>query len=145
MNPLPQRITPLEAVHLLRRDVLTAMTLPAAVTDEQRFLVWWVLSGHREYAATQVPLSEQQQRFLFSPLPGWPVKGGVGMNLLLRSLFANRPDLQDAFDITSPVGVWDAVAWFYIIGIKELGLGCYVDSVTIRQTHNSVMVLHAKA
>jgi glycosyltransferase involved in cell wall biosynthesis len=53
------------------------------------------------------------------------------MNLLLRCLFEHRPDLQRAFDITSPVGIWDAVAWFYISGVKELGLGPFVDEQTL--------------
>ena len=125
------RVTPLEAVRLLRRDVLAAMVVPAKVTEEQRFLLWWVLSGHTEYAATKVALSPAQRRYLFEPLPGWPVRGGLGMNLLLRCLFVHRPDLQRAFDITSPVGVWDAVAWFYVVGAKELGLGPFVDRQTL--------------
>jgi hypothetical protein len=54
------RVTPLEAVRLLRRDVLAAMVVPAKVTEEQRFLLWWVLSGHNEYAATKVALSSVQ-------------------------------------------------------------------------------------
>jgi glycosyltransferase involved in cell wall biosynthesis len=124
---LQERLTQLQAVRLLRRDPLADMTLPVSMDEEQRFLLWWMLSGQREYAATQVALTQAQRRLFFQPLAGWPVTGGLGMNLLLRSLFTLRGDLQRAFDITSPVGVWDAVAWFYITGIKELGLGAFVD------------------
>lgn len=131
MLELQPRLTSLEAVHLLRRDVLAGMKVPANTPEEQRFWVWWVLSGHREYPATQVLLTEAQRRTLFKPLAGWPVKGGLGMNLLMRCLFEHRPDLQAAFDIASPVGVWDAVAWFYVNGARELGFAPFIDSQTL--------------
>ena len=127
------RLSPLEAVRLLRHDVLAAMAASAGAdtSPEQAFLLWWTLSGRREYPAAEVTLSDAQRRWLFEPLPGVPAKGGLGMNRLLRVLFANRPDLPRAFDLASPVGYWDALGWFYTTGLAELGLTHSVDSRTL--------------
>ena len=127
------RVSPLEAVRLLRQDVVAALAATAdADTDaEQVFLLWWMLAGRREYPAAHVTLSQAQRRWLFEPLPGCPATGGLGMNRLLRALFANRPDLPRAFDLASPVGYWDAMGWFYTTGLVELGLVDCVDSRTL--------------
>ena len=127
----PARVSPLQAVRLLRRDVLAALATTADVDAEQAFLLWWLLAGRREYPAAEVTLTEAQRRQLFEPLPGWPTKGGLGMNRLLRALFAHRPDLPRAFDLASPVGYWDALGWFYVTGLAELGLADDVDHVTL--------------
>ncbi|MDH4393594.1 MAG: glycosyltransferase [Aquabacterium sp.] len=127
------RLSPLEAVRLLRHDVVAALaaTADTDTDNEQAFLLWWMLAGRREYPATDVTLSEAQRRWLFEPLAGCPATGGLGMNRLLRALFANRPDLPRAFDLASPVGYWDALGWFYTAGLFELGLADCVDSLTL--------------
>lgn len=124
--------SPLRAVRLLRDDVLRDFKpgFPG-VDDEQRFLLWWVLAGHKEYpAANTWRPDEPQRRWLFEPLPGWSMRHGLGMNRLLLSLYFHRRDLRQAFDFTSPVGVWDALAWFYIIGFRELNLASFIDAQT---------------
>lgn len=126
--PLPL----LEAVRLLRHDVLQNFkaSLPDA-DDAQRFLLWWALSGHREYPAANDWLpDEAQRRWLFEPLAESPRRGGLGMNRLLQCLYLHRPNVRQAFDIGSPVGLWDAVAWFYVMAVRELGLAAFVDSAT---------------
>lgn len=132
-QPLPAaRLSLLDAVRLLRHDVLANFkaTVPDA-DDAQRFLLWWVLAGHREYPAAGGWLPDDaQRRWLFEPLPGWPQRGGLGVNRLLQCLYTHRPDLRRAFDIASPVGQWDAVAWFYVVGVRELGLAPFLDTAT---------------
>ena len=122
----------LDAVRLLRHDVLLNFKMSMPDMDEpQRFLLWWVLSGHREYPAANTWLpDEAQRRWLFEPLPGWPQRGGLGMNRLLHCLYTHRPDLRQAFDIGSPVELWNAVAWFYVVGLRELGLVPFLDHQT---------------
>ncbi len=128
---LPTRLSTLQAVRLLRRDLLAALATTADVDAEQAFLLWWLMAGRREYPAADFTLTEAQRRQLFEPLPGWPTKGGLGMNRLLRALFAHRPDLPRAFDLASPVGYWDALGWLYITGLVELRLADCVDSLTL--------------
>lgn len=126
------RLSPLDAVRLLRHDVLLNFkaSMPDA-DDAQRFLLWWVLSGRREYPAANTWLpDESQRRWLFEPLAGWPQRGGLGMNRLLHCLYTHRPDLRRAFDISSPVELWGAVAWFYVVGLRELGLVPFLDRQT---------------
>ncbi|WP_156901998.1 glycosyltransferase [Azohydromonas australica] len=106
------------------------MSMPD-MDEPQRFLLWWVLSGHREYPAANTWLpDEAQRRWLFELLPGWPQRGGLGMNRLLHCLYTHRPDLRQAFDIASPVELWNAVAWFYVVGLRELGLVPFLDHRT---------------
>ena len=124
------RISPIDAVRLLRRDVVAAISAGSDGDDEQAFLLWWLLSGRREYPAAAMAMTEAQRQRCFEPLPDWPVKGGLGLNRLLRALFAYRPDLPLAFDLSSPVGYWDALAWFYVVGLRELGLETLLDSKT---------------
>ena len=128
---LSVRISPLQAVRLLRHNVLAAIAATQEGDADEAFLLWWSLSGHREYPAAGYALTEVQRRYLFEPLPNWPVKGGLGMNRLLRALFAHRPDLPRAFDLSSPVGFWDAVGWFYVTGLRELGLAQWLDHQTL--------------
>jgi glycosyltransferase involved in cell wall biosynthesis len=127
---LVPRLSPLDAIRLLRHDVVSSMVVPDGIGEEYKFLIWWLLSGQKEYPAAQMLLTESQRRSLFEPMPGWSQKSGLGMNRLLRFLHAQRPDLQRAFDIDHPVGLWDAVAWFYITGLKELGLTACLDEQT---------------
>ncbi len=130
--PHAMKLPLLDAVRLLRHDVLLNFKMSMPDMDEpQRFLLWWVLSGHREYPAANTWLpDEAQRRWLFEPLPGWPQRGGLGMNRLLHCLYTHRPDLRQAFDIGSPVELWNAVAWFYVVGLRELGLVPFLDHQT---------------
>lgn len=124
--------SPLDAVRLLRRDVATRFTAaPAGADEAQRFLLWWALSGRREYpAAAMLDVGEAQRRWLFEPLPQWPQRGGLGVNRVLQSLVASRPQLRQKFDLDSPVGAWDAVAWFYVVAVREMALAPLLDGAT---------------
>ncbi|WP_066342831.1 glycosyltransferase [Azohydromonas lata] len=126
--PLPL----LDAVRLLRHDVLQNFKASVAdANDDQRFLLWWALSGHREYPAANDWLpADAQRRWLFEPVAASPQRGGLGMNRLLLCLYAHRPTVHQAFDIGSPVGLWDAVSWFYVVALRELGLEAFLDSAT---------------
>lgn len=126
------RLSPFEAVRLLRADVPAKFVGDAPDADDtQRFLLWWVLAGHREYpAASAQTLSEAHKCWLFEPLPGFDARGGLGLNRLLQCLYSRRPDLAMAFDFSSPLGAWDAIAWFYLTGVHELELVPFLDEQT---------------
>jgi len=124
-------LTGIEVVRLLRQD------LPAKLADmapdgdlDGAFLVWWVLSGRYEYPAAAVTLTEPERRHLFEPLPEWPVRAGLGMNRVLRALMTVRGGMPGTFDLSSPVGFWDALAWFYTQGVADLKLTDCIDQQT---------------
>ena len=126
------RLSPFEAVRLLRADVPGKFVGDAPDADDaQRFLLWWVLAGHREYpAASAQALTDAHKRWLFEPLAGFDARGGLGLNRLLQCLYSRRPDLAQAFEFRSPLGAWDAICWFYLTGVNELDLAPYLDDQT---------------
>ncbi len=124
-------LTVIDAVRLLRQDLPAKLAEMAPDGDlDSAFLVWWVLSGRREYPAAATTLTEPERRRLFEPLPGWPIRAGLGMNRVLRALLIVRGGVPSTFDLSSPVGCWDALAWFYTQGVADLKLTDCIDQET---------------
>jgi glycosyltransferase involved in cell wall biosynthesis len=129
-------LSALEIIKLLRKDILEKLRVPKDVSEDQRIAIWWVISGRKEYPSLSLELSEARRRELFAPLPGWEQRGGIGMNLLLLCLYLHRRNLQEAFDIKTPLGYWDALSWFYTYAVREFDLMGLVD-VETRSALNS--------
>lgn len=131
--PTGERLPLYAAVRLLRDDVIPNFVGDAPdADDEDRFLLWWVIDGHRSYpAAAQAGLPEDRRLWLFEPLGEDAAHpSGLGVNRLLHCLWGRRPDLQARFDLESAVGRWDAVGWFYTQALREFNLAQWLDQKT---------------
>ncbi|MES2901357.1 MAG: glycosyltransferase [Pseudomonadota bacterium] len=49
------------------------------------------------------------------------------MTPALLHIVSNRVDLAEVFDVGTESGLWHAIAWFYVHGLREYGLAEFVD------------------
>lgn len=120
----PARGDPLRLAWLLRANLRRGESPDAPLTDWYR--CWWAINGRREYPAWAHLVNVQSLK-LMQPLPDWPSFGQFGMTAALHFLFEQRKDLRQHFDVTTESGLWHAIAWMYVHGLKEHRLEDLVD------------------
>ncbi len=115
----------LEAV---RRTIwLTRPDLRALFGDDpEGFEYWLIHQGRQEYEGLR-----EQRRIVPEARLDEPAEGafeGVEpvFTRFMRSIWAHRPDLQQAFDISRPSGQEAMVCWYFLNGVRELGLAAYI-------------------
>lgn len=113
---------------LLRADLRRGAPAGAPISDW--FKVWWHIHGPREYPAwaDQKARSDGQ---LIRPQTGTPSYYGFGMSPALQFLLDTDDELARKFDVASHDGLWDAIAWFFVHGIRELKLTSALDGDTL--------------
>jgi glycosyltransferase involved in cell wall biosynthesis len=123
---LKAHINVIRLAWLLRSDLRQGRATHEICDDA---ICWWAIYGRHDY-----PNSTQNDSLisleLITPLPNWPKYGRFGMTRLLTYLMSSRRDLQDAFDVSTDHGLWNAIAWQFAHGLKEYGLTDQVDMDT---------------
>lgn len=120
-------IDPIRLAWLLRADVRAGRPLTAIPED---FRLWWATNGRREYPAFARASSVSEME-LFAPMPDWPSFGRFGMTRFLRYMLDTREDLQRVFDVSTGHGLWEAIAWQFVHGIREYALSGQLDAATL--------------
>lgn len=113
---------------LLRADLRQGA--PAGAPISNWFKMWWLINAPREYPAWTDHIA-MRDADLFRPLPGWPNNAGFGMSSALRFLLDVRKDLAVKFDVNTDTGLWDAIAWLFVHGIREHSLALALDENTL--------------
>jgi glycosyltransferase involved in cell wall biosynthesis len=121
---------PLYYAWLLRSDV-RGDTPVDNIEGQKGFLVWWVLSGVREYGQTVI-FDDSQKTVLFEPLPNDNNHKDFQVCRLLKRLLQIRTDVTQQFDLSSEQGFLKTQAWFYVYGLREHLLLHLVDDATLR-------------
>ena len=89
----------------------------------QVFRQWWVLEGALEYPVWGRHHGERSQPHWFLPENG--STAGVGpfpVTPAFRYVMARRLEVSDQLDLTTPLGLSRAMAWFFVHGIRECRL-----------------------
>jgi len=114
---------------LIRQDVRGTQEVND-IEAQKDFVLWWAIYGANEYPNTPA-LTDKLKHILFEPFNDYPQYKQFCIGRLLYSIYKNRKDLQDAFDIQTAKGVLELNQWFYIFGLKEHGLFHLVSSEII--------------
>lgn len=109
---------------------LSAFAARISVDQDTGLLVWWALYGRHEQGET-APLAPGQRAALFTPLTGFPQRGGFGLCPVLLGLLCQREDLRRVFDSATEDGLLDLNGWFYAYGAQEYRLADGVDPATL--------------
>jgi glycosyltransferase involved in cell wall biosynthesis len=102
----------------------TRPDLQSLFQDNQDAFEFWLLSaGAQEYLG----VAELLVKLPAHPLLSAPAKEALSqqepiLTRFMKELWAQRPDLQQAFDIASPDGQQAFIRWYFITGIVEMGL-----------------------
>jgi glycosyltransferase involved in cell wall biosynthesis len=110
----PQRLAWLLHTNL-REGKSASARLPAT------FRQWWLIHRGLNYQPWPAGAPQEYEQLL-RPLPGKPRVGPFALNQTLKLLLAQRPDLEQIFDIKTPTGYTALIAWFYTHGLREYGL-----------------------
>lgn len=121
-------VDPMRIAWLLRADLRRGD--PAGGPISEWFKVWWLIHGAREYPAWANYTTYDSAR-LFEPQEDSPTYGGLGMTAALRFLLETRKDLATKFDVSTKEGLLDAIAWFYVFGIREHGMAAALGKKTL--------------
>lgn len=121
-------IDPMRVAWLLRADLRRGAPAGGPVSDW--FKMWWLINGPREYPAA-VDHAALRDADLFKPLPDWPSHDGFGMTPALRFLLDTRKDLASTFDVATDEGLWHAIAWLFVHGVREHRLVPALDARTL--------------
>lgn len=122
------KIDPMRIAWLLRADLRRGA--PAGDPISDWFKLWWLVNGPREYPAW-TDHAALREAGLFRPLPDWPSHGGFGMSPVLRFLLETREDLARTFDVATEQGLWHAIAWLFVHGVREHRLMSALDEQTL--------------
>lgn len=119
---------PMRIAWLLRADLRKGDPAGGPISDW--FKMWWLIQGSHEYPAwtDRATLSGAG---LFTPQAGRSADGGFGMTPILRFLLDMRADLASKFDVRTDEGLWDAIAWLFVHGVREHCLTAALDEQTI--------------
>jgi glycosyltransferase involved in cell wall biosynthesis len=112
----PVAIAPWDMAWLLRPDLRRGE--PASKPVPDWFRTWWEMEGRNAYPAWSDQHTLKWDRLL-EPLPDWPHYGAFGMTPALHYLIERREDLAQVFDVSTEQGLWHAISWFYVHGIRE--------------------------
>lgn len=123
-------IDPMRIAWLLRADLRRGEPVDGPISDW--FKMWWLINGPREYPAW-TDHSKLRKAELFRPLPQWPTHGGFGMSPALHFLLGIRQDIAAKFDVSTSEGLWDAIAWFFVHGLKDHRLESALDERTLAE------------
>ena len=121
-------IDPMRVAWLLRADLRRGAPAGGTITDW--FKMWWLINGPREYPAS-IDHAALRNAGLFKPLPDWPSHDGFGMTPALRFLLDTRKDLASTFDVHTEEGLWHAIAWLFVHGVREHRLVPALDEQTL--------------
>lgn len=121
-------VNPMRVAWLLRADLRRGAPAGEPVSDW--FKMWWLINGPREYPAS-VDHAALREAGLFKPLPGWPSHDSFGMTPALRFLLDTRKDLADTFNVRTEEGLWHAIAWLFVHGVREHRLVPALDERTL--------------
>jgi glycosyltransferase involved in cell wall biosynthesis len=121
-------VDPMRLAWLLRADLRQGAPAGGPVSDW--FKMWWMINAPREYPAS-IDHAALRDAGLFQPQPGWPSYGGFGMTAVLRFLLDTRPDLRNTFDVDTDEGLWHAIAWLFVHGVREHRLASALDTRTL--------------
>lgn len=122
------KIDPMRIAWLLRADLRRGAPAGGPISDW--FKLWWLVNGPREYPAW-TDHAALREAGLFRPLPDWPSHGGFGMTPALQLLIETREDLARTFDVTTDDGLWSAIAWLFVHGVREYRLASALDEHTL--------------
>lgn len=74
----------------------------------------------------------KRQESLFAPVESRPGWGHFGMCPMLQNLLLIRSDVSKTFDVSTDVGLADAIAWMFVRALPELDLDDALDATTLR-------------
>lgn len=114
-----KNIDPMHLAWLLRADLRKGAGASAPISDW--FRMWWLIHGPREYPAW-IDNEALREAGLFEPQEDHYNYAGFGMTPALRFLLETRVDLADAFDVSTNDGLWQAISWLFVHGIREHSL-----------------------
>lgn len=120
-------IDPMRLAWLVRGDLRRGT--PAGEPMSDWFKMWWAIHGPREYPAWTGHAALRESG-LFKPLPEWPSDCGFGMTPALKFLLETRQDLAQIFDVSTNNGLWGAIAWMFVHGVRDHLLYPCLDDVT---------------
>lgn len=121
-------VEPMRIAWLLRADLRRGDPVGGPISEW--FKIWWLIHGAREYSAW-ADYSAYDNAGLFQPQKDTPTYGGLGMTAALRFLLDTRKDLANKFDVNTEEGLLDAIAWFYVHGIREHCMVSAIDKNTL--------------
>lgn len=145
MLPLP--IKPTDRSQRLRmQDIkktiwLTRPDIRQLVSGDWNEFEWWLLvEGDKEYAALREGVVELPTTFLTAPASEALPEVKPTLTLLMKAVWSMRRDLQESYDLTKETGQNDYVWWYFLYGLKDLGLTRFltndqIASVNISVTH----------
>ncbi|WP_200281547.1 glycosyltransferase [Rhabdochromatium marinum] len=117
--------------HLLRTIWLTRPDLRAQVDqDPEYFAFWCLISGPTEYRS----LAEHSGPFdspLLELIPE-QVDSFLPLTRLMKLIWQQRPDLQQAFDPSTTAGANALLGWFFTFGLIEYPLADTIDETQMR-------------
>lgn len=123
-----QNIDPMRIAWLLRADLRRGCSAGTPISDW--FKMWWLIHGSREYPEW-TDYSTLRESGLFRPYSHCHGYKGFGMTPALRFLLDTRDDLTSKFDVETDEGLCDAIAWFFVHGLREYRLVPALDRTTL--------------
>lgn len=118
LRPMLTRL--MKAIWSMRPDLQQSFDL--STVEGQQALVWWYfIHGLRELKITRF-LTDIQRLQLNEPDPNLPVTGFVPVTRFMTALWHHRPALQPICDLNEPEGREAFIAWYFTVGLAEVGL-----------------------
>lgn len=74
----------------------------------------------------------KRQLALFAPIGSGPDWGRFGMCPMLQYLLLARADMATVFDMTTPTGLADAIAWMFVQALPQYEMEDTVDQATLQ-------------
>jgi len=113
---------------LLRADLRQGNPAKNPISDW--FKMWWLIHGSREYPES-VDRNALRESKLFETHSECPGYEGFGMTPALHFLLDTRNDLTSKFDVETDEGLRQAIAWFFVHGMREHQLIEALDKKTL--------------
>ena len=113
--PMGFRVDPQALARLLRSDVLPANLSPEA--SDQIFAAWWGLEASLDYPAWPELAASRRDPRWFEAEPEAGTVGPFPVTPIFRYLMARHPELSAPLDLTSAIGLSQAMAWFFVHGL----------------------------
>ena len=137
---IAQRVDPCHLAWLLRPDVhRQALDLPG---PDAQFRQWWALEGALEYPIWGQLEGARNAPHWFKPeTEAGPAVGPFPVTPAFRYVMARRPDVSNQLDLTSPLGLSCAMAWFFVHGVRECRLSGVVPCTMLDELATPVPFL----
>jgi hypothetical protein len=120
----------MQLLWIARPDVQRSFDL-STPEGQQGFVWWYFFQGVGEHGFSRF-VTDEQKRILNEPHTDVPNDTLMPITRLMAETWARRPDIQNVFPISTPVGRASFLAWFFTHGIAEMKLIGFIDAAEAR-------------